>query len=527
MRQFLLFCLALLMVIGAVLLQACTPYDTPEPETSAELKLRASGIEQLAIEKARNNFMLPETQAWFSKSFTKTKQPVSADWSQSKLINQQVITPLIKKSIFSVREDIQSYQYLVTPAYSETTNKQQIIELLPDEIIFNNTSFEVVSSFVQILGTGQAPTYLNSFTGGIKIYHSTNSTNDLKNIRESKSLVPETTDISLEDSDPIRKPNLLMECATTTSYVYNENHTLIGVYSSTSCSSLNTGIEGGGGGGGTNPNPVPDPMPPTTGGGPSGGGYAAAHRVRSIESKLPPCADRVLSDLKILATSTGLQGGLLGAILTSAHDQDARIKISFEASANLASNVAGDCRLDNISSSGLNSFTIRINQQYLDGPSTDMMISQIILHEVLHAAIIDYGLHRGLSTNATSFDDALYYWMYLHNIKPNNEQGQHDVMSLFVDQLGQAMYNYYLSVDHSSSLGSQYWQLTSLEDCKDLSWTGLETSIGYQFQAKQDPNFKNRCDVIQGAERNNSFAGRTNSNGTSIGRLPAGQDPCK
>ena len=195
MRQLLLFCLALLMVIGAVLLQACTPYDTPEPTTSAEL--RASSIEQLAIEKARNDFMLLETQAWFSKSFTKTKQPVSADWSQSKLINQQVITPLIKKSSFSVREDIQSYQYLVTPAYSETTNKQQIIELLPDEIISNTTSSEVILSFVQTLGTGQAPTYLNSFTGGIKVCH---FTNDLKSTQKSKSLVPETTDISLEGS---------------------------------------------------------------------------------------------------------------------------------------------------------------------------------------------------------------------------------------------------------------------------------------------------------------------------------------
>ena len=315
-----------------------------------------------------------------------------------------------------------------------------------------------------------------------------------------------------------------MECVTIISYVYNENHTLIGTYRSTSCTPIDSGIEGGGGPTPA-PNPTYDPAPPTGGGGPSGGG-SSNPPIRSITSTLPPCADRVLSNLKIMANNTGLQGGLLGSILKSVGNPNANIKISFKASSELSSNVAGDCNLTS-SINGINSFTIRVNQQYLDGPSTDLMISQILLHEILHAAIIDYDQHRGLSKNATGFDDALYYWMYLHNLKADNQQGQHDVMSLFVDQLGQALYNYYLSVDHSSSQGSQNWQLTSLEDCKDLSWTGLEISIGYQFQAKQDPNFKNRCDVIQGAERNNSFAGRINSNGTSVGRLPAGQDPCK
>jgi hypothetical protein len=267
------------------------------------------------------------------------------------------------------------------------------------------------------------------------------------------------------------------------------------------------------------------------GGGGGDGGNAGVVEVLSTDSQLPPCADKVLVDLKTMAINSGTQSGLLGAILRAVGNSG-KISLHFAAGPitplSNGTQIAGNCQYNSsASTAGRRDFTITVNQQYLNGPSTDLFISQILLHEILHAALTDWQLQNGSSANGVSFDDALAYWIAQQGLTPGDGLGQHNAMSLLVDQLGAALYQYYLSVDHSTSLGAQYHQLTSLDDCKALSWTGLEGSIGYQWAALNVPGFVDRCNAIQGAEiTGNWTASGSQANNTLVERYPAGKDPC-
>jgi hypothetical protein len=285
--------------------------------------------------------------------------------------------------------------------------------------------------------------------------------------------------------------------------------------------------DGGWGGG-------PGDMPGGGGGGVGGGGSTptSTTAILLIDSTLPPCADKVLSNLQTMAANTGAQSGLLGAILRSVGNSHSTANIHFQAGSipltNDGKSVAGTCQYNNRASmDGINDFTITINQQYLNGPATDLFVSQILLHEILHAALMDWAMRQGVSTNGVSFDDALSYWVAQQGLGSGNSQGQHDAMSLLVDQLGLSLYDYYLSVNHSNSLGTQNGQLTSLADCKYLCWTGLENSVGYQWAVMNQPGFKDRCDAIHGAEIMGTYAATgSQANNTLVERYPAGIDPC-
>ena len=262
------------------------------------------------------------------------------------------------------------------------------------------------------------------------------------------------------------------------------------------------------------------------GGGPTGGGGGTGTPsvARSVDSDLPSCADQILSNLRLIAINRHDKGGLLSSILASVGNSNSSIALHFEVNSNLPLSTGGDCRYTGYID-GKNDFIIRLNDKYLNGQTTDLFIAQILLHETLHAALIDWGLNHGRNASGATFDSDLAYWLSIQNI--NTEQGQHDAMSVLVDQLGQALYDYYLAIDHSSSIGGQYLQYTSFNDCVNLCWTGLENTVGYQVQAAKYRDFRNQCDVIHGAEKTGSYKAIRNQDGSLEERYPAGNTPCK
>lgn len=284
------------------------------------------------------------------------------------------------------------------------------------------------------------------------------------------------------------------------------------------------------GGGGDYPDmPNPGPTMPSYEGGynPGTGGVGSSGgSTSSINSTLPPCVDNILSNVRVTAENTGVDVGLMRNILAAVGAADAKIKIKYESSNLLTSSVGGDCRFvsrDN----GYNSYLIRINQSFISGSSTDLLLAQIIIHETLHASLMDWGQRNGLSNTDMGFDNVLAYWMSSQRLNPSDAQGQHDAMSALVNQMGSLLYSYYLSVDHSASVGASQNQITSLNDCVNLCWTGLENTIGYTIESNRNPNFKNQCDVIRDAETHNTYSAAINADGTYTERFPAGQDPCK
>lgn len=140
---------------------------------------------------------------------------------------------------------------------------------------------------------------------------------------------------------------------------------------------------------------------------------------------------------------------------------------------------------------------------------------------------MDWALINGSSTNGVSFDNLLANFMVMQGLTPGDGQGQHDAMSLLVGQLGGALYNYCGSIDRSGSLGSQNFQFTSVQDCTNLCWTGLENTVGYQWAASHYPSFKLKYDATHGAELTGQFAATgSQANNTLQQRYPAGTDPC-
>jgi hypothetical protein len=226
---------------------------------------------------------------------------------------------------------------------------------------------------------------------------------------------------------------------------------------------------------------------------------------------------------------SGASKNLLDAVLTALQMPGAKMSVHFTSDNTLAANVSGNCAYNNVVSTntGINDFTIRLNTVYLNGGATDLFIAQTMLHETLHAALMDWALTHGSAINGVSFDGLLTNFMAMQGLAPGDGQGQHDAMSLLVNNLGASLYNYYLSTDHSGSLGASNWQNTSVQDCTNLCWTGLENTIGYQWAASNDPTFKLRCDAIHGAELTGQFAATgSQANGTLQQRYPAGLDPC-
>lgn len=293
------------------------------------------------------------------------------------------------------------------------------------------------------------------------------------------------------------------------------------VYIGRKCSGTSNPGTGGDSGGGSD--------------GPTGPAGTGSGATQAVYSQLPPCANNVLSNLLASAASGG-QSNLLDAVLSALQMSGSTMAVHFVTESSLAPNVSGDCRqnVNTSNSTGINDFDIRINPAYLNGGTnggaTDLFVAQIIVHEVLHAALMDWALTHGSSANGVSFDNLLGNFMAMQGLAPGDNQGQHDAMSLIVGQLGGALYNYYThtTIDHSGSLGAQNNQnVLTPEDCTYLCWTGLEGTVGYQYAVSNDAKFKPKCDAIHGAELKNKWvATGSQADGTLQQRYPAGTDPC-
>jgi hypothetical protein len=168
----------------------------------------------------------------------------------------------------------------------------------------------------------------------------------------------------------------------------------------------------------------------------------------------------------------------------------------------------------------INNYNIKLNERMIKGvgdssisgraKGTDLAIAATLLHELLHACVIEWNRNNG-----GNLDENSPVGMMLQGysvISENDQNAQHQVMSDMVAILAQALYAY----NNNIVPGRQ----VSLTYCENLIWTGMIGTSAYNALPQQRRNEINLVNTLEnlGFRVNNGY----DAQGNTIYRYPLG-----